>query len=482
MNVDGLWLDGGPRAGSGAPLTLIEPFSGEELATVSQGTVADLDEAITAAARAFRDSGWRYMAPLRRADVLRGCALRLRERREEIGLLEARNVGRPLRECETNVDLAADAFDWFAGLTTHVRGSSIPLGPGLLDYTIREPLGVCGVITPWNNPIVLSSWKVAAGLAAGNALVVKPASLTPLSILRIAELLSAAGLPDGQMNVVAGPGASLGDHLIGHRAVAKLSFTGSTATGKHVMRKAADRLARVSLELGGKSPSIVFADAPLEQALAGSIPAMFTNAGQMCTARSRILVHEDIADEFAARLAERVSALRLGSPLDPDTDVGPVISRGQMDSICGFLERALDAGATIAAGGGVPRLAPELAGGFFVVPTVLSDVADDMEAVREEIFGPVLVVDRFTDERDAIARSNGSPYGLAATIWTRDLGRAHRVASALEAGTITVNTTKVSHVYAPFGGVKESGIGRELGVEGLDEYLQVKNVIVAVDG
>jgi acyl-CoA reductase-like NAD-dependent aldehyde dehydrogenase len=478
--VNGVWIDNRARSGRGAEATLIEPYSGVEYMRFVQGSAQDLDDAVDAAGRAFGASNWQHEPPLQRARVLTRCAQLLRDGAESLAKAEAQNVGRPLRETRHNVGLAADAFEYFASLTTSVRGATVPLGPDLFDYTVKEPLGVCGLITPWNNPLVLASWKIAAGLAAGNALVVKPASLTPVTVMRLAELLAEAGLPAGQLNVVTGPGGELGDRLVRHPGVAKLSFTGSTTVGKRIAAEAGRRLARVSLELGGKSPALVFADADLDLALAGSIPAMFGNAGQMCTARSRLLVHERVSDEFTHRLAERVGAMRIASPFDADAELGPVISRAQLDTVRGFIIRAQEAGAVTMTGGAEPPEEPELRAGFFVRPTVLANVNQAMEAMREEIFGPVLVVDTFSDERDAVMRANDSPYGLAATVWTSDLARAHRVASALEAGTVTINTTKVSHVYAPFGGYKQSGLGRELGREGLDEFLQVKNVIVAV--
>lgn len=478
--IDGVVIDGVTRSGGGDSVELLEPWSGQSLCEVGQGSIDDLDEAVACARATFASGDWAEMSPLGRARVMHKIAALMRENVTELSEIETSNVGRPLPEGVMNVGLAADAFDFFASLTTHLRGSTVPMGPGLFDYTLREPLGVVGLITPWNNPIVLTSWKVAAALAAGNSVVVKPASQTPLSILRIVTLLHQAGIPSGQVNVVNGPGSTVGDRLVKHPDVNKISFTGSTEIGKRVLASAAANLTRVSLELGGKSPSLVFADADLDSVLAGSIPAMFANAGQMCTARSRILVESSIAQELTERLAEKVSALRLGNPFEPATQLGPVISRNQRDVVWGFINRAVKEGAQIATGGWQPPDQSELESGWFIQPTILTGVDDDMEVVREEVFGPVLVIDTFDEEAEAVQRSNASRYGLAATVWTRDLERAHRVAHALESGTVTVNTTKVSHVYAPFGGWKESGLGRELGTEGLDEFLQYKNVVISV--
>lgn len=480
MHVYGMLLNGEVRPGRSAVRPLVNPATGETFAQLAAANAEDLDESVTAATRAFRGSGWRTSAPLDRSRVLFRAAEIMRERVEEIAVTETRNIGRPIRETRSNVVLGADDLAFYASATTHLRGATIPMGEGTLDYTLREPLGVCGLIVPWNNPINLFTRKVAPALAAGNAVVVKPATATPATALIIGEILEEAGLPPGQLNIIPGSGGEVGDRLVGHPGIAKVSFTGATPTGKGVMRSVAERVAQVSLELGGKSPALVFADADVTAAAHGCVRSMFTNAGQTCTARSRILVEASIFDEFLAAFVNEVKALRVGDPMDVATEIGPLVSKEQRNSVLGYVERAVIAGAQLATGGGSLE-GGEYASGFYVEPTVVVDVDDDMEIVCEEVFGPVVVVDRFDSETEAITRSNNSSFGLAATIWTQNLSRAHRVAAQLEAGTVTVNTAKVSHAYAPFGGYKESGMGRELGVEGLLEYLQVKNVVVAID-
>ena len=479
MTNYGVLIAGELRAGRGPRVPIVDPSRGKPFAELVGASKGDVDEAVRVAKEAFETSGWRDLAPVARGEVLFRAAIAVRARGEELAQLETRNVGRPIAETRRNSELAADDLAYYAGVTQQLRGSSIPIGPGMLDYTVREPLGVCAQIIPWNNPLNLFTRKVAPALAAGNAVVAKPSGMTPASALLVAQILQESGLPPGQLNVVPGSGGEIGNALIQHNDIAKISFTGSTAIGKEIARLAADRVAHVSLELGGKSPSIIFRDADLLTSVQGSISSMFVNTGQTCTARSRILVQEDLFDEFLSAYSNAVEALRIGDPFDDRTQIGPVASKGQLESVMGYVDRAVRDGATAAVGG--RRLSLNgLAGGFYMEPTILTDVHDRMESVCEEIFGPVVVVDSFKTEGEAITRANETPYGLAASVWTSDLDTAHRVASRIQAGTVTVNTSRVSHVYAPFGGYKESGTGRELGLEGVEEYLQIKNIVIGI--
>jgi acyl-CoA reductase-like NAD-dependent aldehyde dehydrogenase len=396
------------------------------------------------------------------------------EHADELARLETLDNGKPIFESRlVDIDMVARCFHYFSGWATKITGDTTPVNPSLFTYTLREPVGVVGAIIPWNFPMIMVGWKAAPALAAGNTLVVKPAELTPLTAIRIAELALEAGLPPGVFNVLPGKGRIAGEALVKHPGVAKLSFTGSTEVGQHLMRTAADSLKRLTLELGGKSPNIVFADADLDAALKGATTGIFYGKGEVCAAGSRLLVEKSIYDDFVARLAERAKKLVPADPMDPKTRLGSLVSKGQMEKVLGYVESGVKEGAKLVAGG---QRQPVNGKGAFVQATVLAGVNNRMRVAQEEIFGPVLSVIPFDGVDDAVAQANDVPYGLAAGVWTRDVSKAHRVARAIRAGTVWVNCYNVFDVMAPFGGYKQSGYGRELGRHALDLYTQVKSV------
>ncbi|MFN8216625.1 MAG: aldehyde dehydrogenase family protein [Solirubrobacterales bacterium] len=448
-------------------IEVIEPATEAVLAEVPRAGAEEVDAAVAAAKAAF--PAWRAVAPADRAALLRGLAEALEERLEELAVLEARNAGKPIGDARGEIGMVVETFRYYAGAPERLLGQTIPVAGGV-DMTFREPLGVVGLIVPWNFPLTIASWKVAPALAAGNCVVLKPAELTPLSALELERIALAAGLPEGVLSVVAGPGSVCGQRLVEHPDVAKIAFTGSTSVGRGIAAGAAQTIKRVTLELGGKSPNVVFADADLEAAAAAAPGAVFGNAGQDCCARSRILVEAGAVEDFLAALAPHVEGIAVGDPLDEGTAMGPLISAGQRETVAGFVPDD----APVAIRGSFPD-----GPGFWFPPTVLAPVANDERAAREEIFGPVACVIPFADEAEAVRLANETIYGLSGSIWTRDGARALRVARALETGVISINSNTSVRVSTPFGGCKQSGVGRELGPDALDHYTDVKNVFYA---
>ena len=474
LRSDLLVVDGERRsARDGATAEVLAPATGEPFARVAQAGPADVEVALTAAHAAFDDGRgpWPSTSATERGRVLARVAALLREQAADLARLEATGAGHPIGDAEWEVEAAARTFEYYAGAANKHLGTTIPTMDGGLAVTLREPVGVCALIVPWNFPLLIASWKVAPALACGNPIILKPASLTPLTALALGDVLVEAGVPPSAVHVLAGPGAVLGDLLVGDPRVAKVGFTGETATGAHILRQGSDTITRVSLELGGKSASVVFADCDIDQAAAASPMSVFANAGQDCCARSRILVERPAYDAFVAAFAAATDALVVGEPLDPGTEVGPLISAGQRQTSLDYLAIGAEEGTRRVCGGEVLDRP-----GFYLSPAILADGANGMRVAREEIFGPVAVVIPFDDEDEAVRIANDSDYGLSGSLWTGSATRAIRVAKRLRTGSLSVNSHSSVRIETPFGGMKRSGLGRELGLAAMDLYTETRTV------
>jgi betaine-aldehyde dehydrogenase len=451
-------------------LQVVEPATEDVLEEIPRAGAEDVDAAVARARAAF--PAWRAIAPADRARLLHRLASAIEEHHDELSVLEARNAGKPIGDARGEIGMVADTFRYYAAAPERLLGDTIPVAGGV-GFTLREPLGVVGLITPWNFPLAIASWKLAPALAAGNTVVLKPAELTPLTALRFADIALEAGIPEGVVNVVAGPGSVCGQRLVEHPDVAKIAFTGSTEVGRSIAAAAAQTIKRVTLELGGKSANVVFADADLEAAAAAAPSAVFGNAGQDCCARSRILVERSALDRFMAALENAVEAVRVGDPLDEQTAMGPLISAQRREEVASFVS----GDAPVAIRGSAPD-----GPGFWFAPTVLCPMGNDARAAREEIFGPVACVIPFRDEEEAVALANDTIYGLSGSIWTRDGAKALRMARAIESGVLSINSNTSVRVSTPFGGFKQSGYGRELGPHAVEHYSETKTVYYATEG
>jgi acyl-CoA reductase-like NAD-dependent aldehyde dehydrogenase len=471
--IDGQMVD----AANGETFETVSPATNRAIARVAKAGVEDANRAVAAARKAFDDGRWSKMAPVERSRRMRKAADIIRERVDELSRLETLNSGKIIVEARADVLNTAACLDYYASLTGQMWGETIPMNAPLLDYTLREPIGVCAQIIPWNFPLLMAAWKIGPALAMGNTIVLKPASNTPVTAVILGQICLEAGIPDGVLNVLTGPGSEIGSALCEHPDVDKVAFTGETETGRNIIRQSAGTIKKVSLELGGKSPNIVFEDADLDEAVNGSLFAVFTNAGQRCTARTRLFLHESIHDRFMADFVAKTAQIRIGDPLEWDTQMGPVISKNQCNRILSYVEKAKQGGADLAHGGRKVTEDP-FNDGNFVAPTVFDHVSNDMTIAQEEVFGPVLAVIPFKDDAEVAAMANNTIYGLAATIWTNDIKRAHNMAASIQAGNVSINYPTVNPPEAPFGGYKQSGTGRELSRHALDLYTQVKNVVV----
>ncbi|CAK6481118.1 aldehyde dehydrogenase [Peribacillus castrilensis] len=472
MFINNQWVE----SASGETFDSVNPFTGEVWAKAPKGEKEDIDLAVKAAKAAFETGEWSKVNGAGRAALLRKLGDLIGENAEILAISEVVDNGKLIREMLGQTKSLSGWCYYFAGLADKIHGESIPVDiPNMINYTVREPLGVVGAIIPWNSPLLLTLFKLGPALAAGNTMVIKPSEVTPASLLELAKLIEEAGFPPGVVNIVTGFGHTAGDALAKHPDVRKIAFTGSSATGKLIVKNSAEHFARVSLELGGKSPNIIFEDANLPNAVNGVLAGIFAASGQTCMAGSRVLVQDSIYDEFVKRLVERTSQIRLGNPLDMETEMGTVAFEGQHQKVLKYIEIGKQEGATVLYGGKRPTT-PELKNGFFVEPTIFGDVRNDMRIAQEEIFGPVVCIIRFKDEADALEIANDTEFGLAAAVWTIDVQRAHRLASKINAGTVWINNYRKVSYASPFGGFKASGIGRENGMQAVHEYTQIKSI------
>src|SRR5246500_3880678 len=468
--IDGQWVDGAKR------FDTINPATGEVLTQIAEGSAADVDRAVDAARRALEDRNgpWRKMSASERGRLIWKLADLLEKNIDEFAELETLDNGKPIFESRyVDMPMVIDVLRYYAGLATKIHAETVTTFETAFTYSLREPVGVVGLIVPWNFPLLLASWKVGPALACGNTIVWKPASQTSLTTLRFGELAIEAGVPAGVINIVTGPG-EVGRAMVKHPGIDKIAFTGSTEVGKEIMRGAADSLKRITLELGGKSPNIVFADSDIDNAVKGAITGIFYGKGEVCNAGSRLFVESKVQDEFLEKLAARAAKMRPADPLDPKTRMGAIVSQDQMQTVLSYIEAGKRDGAKLVSGGN--RVSVDSGKGFFIEPTIFGDVKNDMTIAREEIFGPVLSVLTFDDIDEVIEQANNNPYGLAAAVWTRDVKKAHSVSRRLKAGTVWINTYGLMDASLPFGGYKSSGFGRELGAHAMEHYTELKTV------
>jgi len=472
MYIDGKWVE----AESGKTRTIIYPYDQREIAQVTEGDVADARKAIAAARRAFDEGAWSTMPAAERGRLVGKLATLIERDHEELAKLESLDTGKTFEESKVDMDDIAGIFHYFAGLADKDGGEIIasPI-PNTVSRVVREPVGVCGQISPWNYPLLQASWKMAPALAAGNTIVMKPSEQTPLTTIKVTELAEEAGFPAGVVNLVLGPGATVGNELAVHADVDLISFTGGIQTGRSIMKAASGNVKRIAFELGGKNPNIVFADADFDLAVDYALNAVFYHAGQVCSAGARLLVEDSIHDRFVDAVVARAKKIKLGEAFDPKTEMGPLISEEHRAKVERYVDIAQKEGAKLVLGGKRPS-EPEFQNGFFYLPTIFTECTNDMRVVQEEVFGPVLTVERFSGEEEAVKRANSTTYGLSGAVWTTDQNKAERVAAALRMGTVWINDFNIYFAQAPWGGYKQSGIGRELGKQGLEEYTEVKHI------